>query len=345
VSCLAALAIACSGDDAPPPAPSGPISADRFCAELARALCEARAACDCPFARFGDNGPRCTALYEMYCVGEILGDPAALDGARVIYDADAAGRVVAGFRATPSAGCASPFETLGWTLRDALTFGGVVRGTVGPGAACAPLGSDPELVATECREGRCQDGGCIGYAGRGASCDPATIVCRDLDSTTFDEAHFLRCDPASSTCGDLGAPGATCALPYECTTWCDTTSGTCAFKLADGVECTDRSRCESAWCAGSPAVCTATNANGVTCTSAFECTSGACVSGVCGPPQPDGTACRTSSECVSGYCGATSTCGPVPMIGEACASRSECSNGVCREGLCVPDLCALWYGD
>jgi len=289
-SVLTALALVGCGDDTRP-ASTG-VAIDGFCDDFVDAICDDVAACSCGATADAD----CRSELATNCGGAsgVLSPAvrARVTAGTVVYDANAAGALLAQLRAEAS--CDNPIIAVGWDVTEALSFGGVLSGTLAPGASCVGGGDSP--FGSACAEGLCTnvDGAarCIGLAGLGEPCGMGIdSVCLDLNApfaTLVGGDLSLRCNIASGattgTCAALLADGATCAGPDECASdRCEAT--VCAPPLANGADCFVGSECSSGFCSGSgaSAVCAAaaTVNNGGACMDDNECVSGACQRDVC----------------------------------------------------------------
>lgn len=306
---ITALTLVGCGDSRSAPPASTPVALADFCNELVDAVCDNVARCDCGVTADAD----CRSSFARTCGGAegFLGPEvqARITAGTVVYNASAAGGVIAAIRAESS--CDNPLTSVGWGIADLLSFGGTLTGTRTPGTACTAGGSDSPFGG-ECLNGLClapSDGPtrCIGLSGLGATCG-IDNVCVDLEATFTsleNPAILLRCNilpgATSGTCATRLAVGATCAGGADCaSSRCD--SGTCIATLANGEPCEGSSDCSSGFCryGDSTAVCAATGAvsNGGACTDNDECLSGecndsVCIPGICGtydepspPPTP-----------------------------------------------------------
>jgi len=284
-SLLAALALVGCGDDTQP----GP-TIDNFCADFVDAVCDDVAACSCGATADAE----CRSELATNCGGAsgVLSPAvrARITAGTVIYDASAAGAVLAQLRADAS--CDNPIVAAGWDVEDVFTFGGVLTGTLTPGASCMGGFS----FGGECAEGVCTDVGgtsrCIGFADLGEPCGLGIdSVCVDVDAafSSLESGDFARrCNIApgatTGTCAALLADGATCAGRADCASGrCEAT--VCTAPLANGADCVDDSECSSGFCrsSGATSMCAATAAvnNGGACADDSECVSGACKSDIC----------------------------------------------------------------
>lgn len=291
-SLIAALSLVGCGDDTRPGPTATPVAIDEFCTEFVDAVCDDVATCSCGATADAD----CRSELATNCGGAagVFGPDvrARVEAGTVIYDADAAGALVAQLRTQTS--CNNPIVALGWNIGDLFTFGGVLSGTLAPGASCAGGGESP--FGGACASGVCTEVGgaprCIALAGLGAPCGIGVdAVCADVNAsfTSLENADFLlRCNIAAGatmgTCAALLAEGATCARAAECASGrCAST--VCAPPLANGAECVDDNECSSGFCRSTSAefacAAAATVNNGGACGDDAECVSGACQRDVC----------------------------------------------------------------
>jgi len=289
-SVLTALALVGCGDDTR--GESNAVAIDGFCADFVDAVCDDVAACSCGATADAD----CRSDLATNCGGAsgVLSPAvrARVTAGTVVYDANAAGALLARLRADAS--CDNPIVAFGWGVEEVFTFGGVLTGTLTPGASCLGGGESP--FGGPCAEGICTnvDGAarCIGLADLGEPCGMGIdSVCLDLNASFASLVGgdlLLRCDIASGattgTCAALLADGATCAGPEDCASdRCEAT--VCAAPLANGANCVDGSECSSGFCrsSGATSVCAAAAAvnNGGACMDDSECVSGACRNDVC----------------------------------------------------------------
>jgi len=286
---LTALVLVGCGDDTRPGAT--PLAIDDFCADFVDAVCDDVAACSCGATADAD----CRSDLATNCGGAdgVLSPAvrARVTAGTVVYDANAASALLAQLRADAS--CDNPIIAVGWGIEEVFTFGGVLTGTLAPGATCM----DESPFGGACADGICTNVGggasrCIGIAGLGEPCglgiDSACIDLNATFSSLESGGLLLRCNIASGattgTCAALLADGATCAGPDECASdRCEAT--VCAPPLANGADCFVGSECSSGFCSGSgaSAVCAAaaTVNNGGACMDDNECVSGACQRDVC----------------------------------------------------------------
>jgi len=291
------------GDAAAPPrvdgGPGTPVEAAAFCDALTDAICSAVAACDCAAGSEDTCRSRLTMQCDAAFTAELL---ASIAGGRAVYSADAAGRMIAQIRA---GGCELPDHSLGWTYRDLIDLGGVIEGTIAPGAPCTAgrfWTADWFMFVDECARGSCNGSVCTVVAGSGEACTTLSTTCIDLDAP-------LR-DPR------FGVP------TEECRVDASGTSGVCIGRLANGEMCTWGGQCETDRC---------------------ECDRAGCVEpGVCAPKLENGDICAGSQECASNYCGLDSFCatGDSP-VGASCPVSRACASDVCQEGVCVQPICVL----
>lgn len=290
-SLLTALVLVGCGDDRRT-GPSTALAIDDFCTEFVDAVCDDVAPCSCGATADAD----CRSDLAANCGGAsgVLSPEvrARVTAGTVVYDANAAGALVAQLRAQTS--CDNPIIAAGWGIEETFTFGGVLTGTLTPGASCTGGSGSP--FGGPCAEGICTDVDgaprCIGLAALGEPCGMGIdSICIDLDaefSSLESGTLLLRCNVASGattgTCAALLADGATCARPAECASGrCEAT--VCAAPAANGADCVDDSECSSGFCrsAGATSVCAAAAAvnNGGACMDDSECVSGACRNDVC----------------------------------------------------------------
>lgn len=303
---IAVLALIGCGDDTRPPPTSTPVAIDDFCNEFVDSICDNVARCDCSPTADAD----CRSDLATTCGGAsgVLSPTtrAHITAGTTVYDAAAAGRVIAQLRGATS--CGNPIVAVGWGIDELLTFGGTLKGTKSAGAACDATGSSP--IGGECLLGACTSMGggsarCIGFAGLGATCG-VDNVCVDLNMTisSLENTDFLlRCDIVSGattgTCAALLANAAACGNPRDCASGrCE--MGGCVPAVANGAMCNDSRECASGFCrmTGPAGTCVAANSviDGGACMDDAECVSGAC--------QAD--------LCVPGICGLYSPAAPAP---------------------------------
>jgi hypothetical protein len=265
-----------------------PIAREDFCSRWAEAVCAAQARCDCASVI-----ATCVSSYARSCEVNFFGDEvlAGIASGDVVYDGLAAAAQIERYEGV--AICADHWGALGFEIRDIFTQGGVIRGTLEAGESC-DVRND---LISECREGICMGGQCIGFVDEGAECD-ATHRCIDLDRALTDatlDALFgflerngdiwLRCEiPAGSpsgTCAPLLPAGAPCASSADCESLsCD---ATCRVLLPNGAECASRGQCASRYCEidlASP-ICADQALPGAPCTTDSGCTSDSCDGSVC----------------------------------------------------------------
>jgi hypothetical protein len=262
--------------------PADFVPRDRFCSALADALCGSLEQCGCD-----EDKTTCAQDVEVDCQGNygMLGPQAtdAIRQDRVSYDGFAAFR----FLRTLGLGtgdCQTPLATLGWDRQDMLTFGGIFRGHLPPGAACnlpfAPF------RANECLGGVCMldgndQGQCAPAMDVGDTCTEGA-VCFDMEAPvsfrTFVEGTFFgRCEEQRH-----GAP-------------------VCVRRAADLEACEEDDACASGRCVAR--TCIPKSAPGERCIRSTDCAAGSCRAGTCYTPELAlGEACQRHADCASEAC-------------------------------------------
>jgi hypothetical protein len=289
---LAALSLVGCSEDDERTLGGPPVPLEDFCTEFVETFCKRVAACDC--SPTADADCRADLTSECTAADGILGTEtrARLASGALVYNAAAAGALFA--RVGASNSCDNPLLSLDWTFKDAITFGGVFRGTVAPGGACTATNSP---IGSDCTNGICQEtmsgGVCIGLAALGAPCGmgmPFLCVDAEASFTGLENSDILlRCDVAAGastgTCANRLANGATCSGGLECASnVCDGTM--CAPQLMEGAGCSDNNECASGYCAmrdGAFCSTPSRGPNGASCNIAIECESNECRDNVCVP--------------------------------------------------------------
>lgn len=228
VALVAVTLVACagaereSGHDAAPTA-TAPLTADGFCDAYAAHWCDANEACAC----VADAG--CVARMKKSCQVQLMDakTEAALETQAMVFDGDRARAFIDTIDATA---CGDTFDTLGWSQRDLLDFGGVFSGTKQPGEVC----SIPFFAAgpNECDGGVCVAAGdgyrCVAVADRGEACGLNTprgeVRCLDLDAPV--DSARLGGDRVFGPCVEgVCAEPLRDDMPCEADGWC--ASGRC----------------------------------------------------------------------------------------------------------------------
>ncbi len=235
---------------------------------LSSVTCETIATCGCSAAAVADCQARAAAGANW--VREIgLGTPEladALAAGLVHYDAAAAGRFVAMFRAA--------MVTCEVAYPNGLTWSFVAARVLrGPGAAEAPCG-----ISYDCGAGL----ECLGFDFF-YQCQPTGLAgCDALGlcewSGSWGQSHLIC---AGATCDHGVPPGATPPATRHCR-WSTRVDGTCACEPAVGGPCGPSGTCGSGYCA-SGACAPRTRAIGQSCTEWEECAHGVCLDGLCAP--------------------------------------------------------------
>lgn len=238
----------CESDSSPEP-----VSKEALPAKVAEAYCSGLAGC-CKNAAPAFDVAACKTTVQTAINGGIAGV-----SANSTYDANAAGQCVEDFGNTArSCGTAR----VSGDACDRVFIGTVpLGGTCGEsGSACAPI----EGKETICEYDEADTGVCIVLlpAPHGAKGDSCTGSCLDddycKDSSATLEADMeprcyrsdgLHCD-SSNTCVALLAAGESCQSSLECalSTYCNTDTGFCEAKLADGSPCWDDIDCVAGNC-------------------------------------------------------------------------------------------------
>lgn len=307
---LALLVLGCS--DSNDGGGTGAIGADEFVTEASALICADVGDC---CARDGNafSAARCRASYTTALASRLA-------RGTVTYDADAGGRCIQAFRASPGQCDGTPAE--------AADCNAVFRGTLPEGAECEDgieCAGFPESAFCVDSESGAQVCAAVRRsspvrAARGESC---TGTCRPVDgvegcifSGTYPSVlcfieDGLYCEGATSICEPLIPEGGTCA------------------REPDFPGCVAGAFCEHERCVpvrGEGESCLID-----ICTTPLTCQSPSALA--CGPglrcaisdplphcvvPQPDGSACRSFYECASGWCefsgdgeqSAIGVCGP-----------------------------------
>ena len=200
---------------------------------------------------------------------------------------------------------------------------------------------------TWCQSGHCVDGVCAqpNCAVQGVECWSGAECCTGVCSWSTQNVYVpgtciapqpdgAACeDPAwcqSGQCSDgvcgpqaCGSQGSECWLSGDCcdpthvfctNTWQDYNPGACQPRQPNGAWCFADDWCKSGHCVDSTCAAAGCQPTGEPCWSGGECCTGQCtwdgdntVTGTCGGPQPDGTACVADAWCISGHC-ADGTC-------------------------------------
>ena len=231
-------------------------------------ICETLATCGCGATRVADCEAR-PAWEGGWATDLGLGTPELADAIAsgvVHYDAAAAGRVVAMFRAA-MATCEVSDASL---FTRAFAANGVLRG---PGSVDAGCRYSYECGAgLECR-----------YLGDFVS------ECRPLEVPDCAAAGLCRERPtwgsrlacAGAACDQGVPPGVTPPATRRCR-WSTRLDGVCACEPAVGAPCGTSLTCGSGYCA-SGACAPRTRALGEACTDPQECAGGVCLDGACAP--------------------------------------------------------------
>lgn len=284
--------VGCGDDDATPPT-STPVALADFCPQFVDAICDNVARCSCSATADAD----CRADLTDTCPNSIVGPDirAHIGSGTVVYDASAAGAMIAGVRAETS--CENPMTTFGWRVADVFTFGGMLNGTVAAGATC-DAGSGDSPIGGECLDGVCSGGSgggpaiCVHLAGIGEPCGTGiSSLCVNLDArfTSLEGSDLLlRCNVAAGastgTCAALLASGAACAAVQDCASHrCE--AGVCAPGVANGEACSSSLECLSSFCdySATPSACAPASTVAISgaCTDDQQCVSGVCRGNVC----------------------------------------------------------------
>ena len=270
--------------------PADFVSREAFCPALAASLCAALEHCGC-----GEDKGTCYEDVDTDCRGNygIMGPQAmeAIRQDRMGYDGFAAYRVLRRL-AQGTGDCQTPLVSLEWDRQQMLTFGGIFRGYLAPGAACT-LHFAP-FRANECLGGVCMidaygQGQCAPAVGVGQSCVEGA-VCFDMEQPVtlrafYDDTFFGRCDtsdPAEPVCVKRAMDREACAEDDACASG-RCFAGQCAPRALDGEACRFDEDCAAGRCQAQ--VCRAPNLSiGQACSSHADCQSDACHDGVCGEP-------------------------------------------------------------
>lgn len=235
---------------------------------LSTLSCETVATCGCSATKVADCEARAAAGTSWFeDLG--LGTPELADAIAsgvVHYDAAAAGRVVAMFRAA-MATCEVSDASL---FTRAFAAAGVFRGPGAVDSACRSSyqrGAGLECrnvgdLATVCRPTELGDCAAAGLCANSRGSD-ARLLC------------------AGSTCDRGVPPGATPPATRRCR-WSTRLDGVCACEPAVGAPCGTSLTCGSGYCA-SGACAPRTLALGEPCTDPQECDGGVCLDGACAP--------------------------------------------------------------
>ena len=183
-------AAGCSSSEAEPGnadaggGPGGPASVGDLCQVVGEAWCNHVEACGCG----GAATATCKGEWDASC-GDWQTFQERVTAGELIYDPDAVRSALAAL-SDPAAPCEDFYIDLGWTLRDLLTFGGILTGTVAEGSACNPPAEQK---------------------GAGVSCQPGLICHGDDEATAICKRAALEGEPcdvdgATSLCIDDRPP-------------------------------------------------------------------------------------------------------------------------------------------
>lgn len=296
------------------------VPVEEYCAERARAACEAQQRCGAFSAR--------TACSDVPAISDCLArERLALSAGAVRYDERAAARCIAAIR---DASCE--------------TGVGVLLSTPTP-EACL-----------EVFVGSATEGQSCGACESGLSCERTMPGCGTCQVRRSPDPGLQERAP----CSVPSTPGEPqCGLGLWCRSTSEGTSA-CARRMVPGERCdqgpfcTVNARCQDGLCVESADVgescgvgckqglfcstedrCVPQRALGAACERSEECRSFTCFDNLCVPRRAAGMSCSLDVACDAELACVEGLCVPLPANGEACDLRLACAGGAaCVDGTC-----------
>jgi hypothetical protein len=288
---------------------SGQVTADRFPALYAQALCSSLQHC-CSENNVSSDYAACTKGWEA-AISSLISGPNATGN----YNAQIATQCIDEVRAAEGVSC----QPVPGSISDARsTCQAIFAGTVPLGAPCTSAAQCAQMdgsVVTCAVVPSAGDGGGSSSGGQLPLSDPSVSI-QGVTISPLDVPVCVALPPPNAGTGGTPAP---CTIDTQAGTdscissgaYCDSTTKACVPFAGQGQPC-------------DPAVA-------ASCQPGNYCVASGAAAGTCATAGPVGSPCTSPAMCdATGYCNSgTQTCAAIIQPGSPCTASTQCSVGVC----------------